>query len=144
MTRLKSTGQTESSIALELPILNESGIQTFTLPVSYDNQEEPLVDKIELKNITFEETNKVLTDLCNSELETIFFSKKGVPSQNKRKGNATVSRILTFSEMIQVKQEKEQLKEAKAEVAKERKVRTHDRRLKGEKKILAKLVKKEC
>ena len=108
--------------------------------MSFDNQDEPLVDKIELNNITLEETNEVLTDLWNSE--TIFFSKKGVPSQNKRKGIATVSRILTFSEMIQVKQEKEQLKKAKAQVAKERKVRAHERRLKGEKKILAKLVKK--
>ena len=43
--------------------------------------------------------------------------------------------------MIQVKQKKEQLKEAKAEVAKERKVRAHERMLQGEMKILAKLVK---
>ena len=70
--------ETESSIALELPILKESGIQTFTLPVSFDNQDEPLVDKIELNNITLEETNEVLSDLWNSELEAIFFT--GVPS----------------------------------------------------------------
>ena len=71
--------EAESSVTLELPILNESGIQTFTLPFSFDNQDEPLVDKIELNDITLEETNEVPSDLWNSELEIIFYSKKGVP-----------------------------------------------------------------
>ena len=74
--------ETESSIALELPILNESGTQTFTLPVSFDNQDEPLVDEIELNNITLEETNKVPSDLWNSELEAIF----GLGSMRRLKG----------------------------------------------------------
>ena len=51
--------EAESSITLELLILNESGIQTLTLPVSFDNQDEPLV---ELNDITLEETNEVPSD----------------------------------------------------------------------------------
>ena len=135
--------EAESSVTLELPILNESGIQTFTLPFSFDNQDEPLVDKIELNDITLEETNEVPSDLWNSELEAIFLPKKGVPSQTKRKSNATTLRILTSSEIIQVKQEKEQLKEAKAKAADETKVKAQERRLIAEKKRLAKLVKRE-
>ena len=73
--------------------MNESGIQTLTLPVSFDNQDEPLVDKIELNDITLEETKEVPSDLWNSELEAIFLPKKGVPSQTQRKTNVTASRI---------------------------------------------------
>ena len=134
--------EAESSVTLELPILNESVIQTLTLPVSFDNQDEPLVDKIELNDITLEETNEVPSDLWNSKLKAIFLPKKGVPSQTKRKSNATALRILTSSEIIQVKQEKELLKKAKAKAAEERKVKAQERRLMAEKKMLAKLVKR--
>ena len=107
---------------------------------------EPLLDNAEFNNITLEETEEVAlaSDLWNSELEVIFLSKKGVPSERKIKSNASASRFLTSSEIIQVKREKEELKEQKAKASEERKVRAQERKLKAEQKKLAMLAKREA
>ena len=101
-------------------------------------------DDLDLENISLVEAQDtdLPSELWTSELESLFLPAgfTEVPPV-KKKSSATSSRILTSSEVIQAKKEKEELKEQKAKEAIERKKRDEERKKIAEEKRQAKLAR---
>ena len=137
----------ETEFILEFPIQNEDGNQqTLTLPVCFGEGSQPsdASDGLDLGNVSLVEAQDIdlPSELWTSDLESIFLPE-GVTEMPpvKRKSSATSNRILTSSEVIQAKKEKEELKEQKAKEAIARKIRAEERKKIAEEKRQAKIAK---
>ena len=116
---------------LQFPIINEDGQQIITLPVSFDNvitEETPA-----LPDLSSAQLEEVLlpSPAWNAECESIFLPDMKVtpPTKKKRESSATLSRILTSSDIINEKKEKEEIKIQKAKATEERKAKAEQRKL---------------
>ena len=115
----------ESSVTLELPILDDRGIHTITLPVSFDNGNLSVLNEMpNLNNISWMEIKSQDIGMPGQELEVIFLPEKSNSLEGRKKCIASNSTILASPEIIQAKKEKELLKKQKARAVEERKVRT--------------------
>ena len=137
----------ETEFVLEFPIQNEDGDQqTLNLPVFFgeDSQSSVTSDGLDLENISLVEAQDtdLPSELWTSDLESMFLPAGAteVPPV-KKKSSATSSRILTSSEVIQAKKEKEEMKEQKAKEAIEKKKRAEERKKIAEKKRQTKLAR---
>ena len=137
-----TTTDENSTVTLELPILGEDGTETnVTLPVSFEStSEDPDLSNVSLTEV---ESNDVglPSEIWNAEVEALFLPETGSPKVVKKKSNASSSRILTSSEILQAKAGQKLLKERKAQAAEERKIRAQERKLKAEENKRAKALK---
>ena len=112
------------------------------MPVCFNDQPKDVSDGIDYDNISLgkAQVEDLPSELWTSDLESLFLPKEApaVVAPIRRKSFATSSRILTSSEIIQAKKEKEILKEQKAIEAIERKVRAEERKQIAEHKRQAK------
>ena len=119
-----------SGTVLEFTIMNEEGQQIITLPVCFDNvnTEENSV----LLDLSSAQLEEVLLPgpAWNAECESIFLPDMRISPSTKKKGesSATLSRILTSSDIINEKKEKEEIKIQKAKAAEERKAKAEQRK----------------
>ena len=132
-----------SGTVLEFPIINEEGQQIITLPVSFENVNTE--ENSALPDLSSAQLEEVLlpSPAWNAECESIFLPDMRIsPStKKKRESSATLSRILTSSDIINEKKEKEEIKIQKAKAAEERKAKAEQRKIARNQKV--KKVKKE-
>ena len=111
----------QSSTTFDLPVYVEGDVQTMSLPVIFEDlqiDEMPNIGDLTLKEVSAEE---LPSELWNSEVNAMFLPQESSAPQVANESNASASRILTSSEIIQAKREKEQIKEKKAKAVEERK-----------------------
>ena len=133
----------EEGCILEFPLISDSGQEILSLPVSFDNTEIVYSQDIpDLASATLEEITP--SPYWNADCEAMFLPQSKtdtVVTKQRKSSNATMSRILTSSEVINVKKEKEKLKIQKAKAAEERKRKAEERKVKAEEKKHAKMMK---
>ena len=131
---------------LQFPMITNNCEDIISLPVSFDNgeiiEEMPDLGTAQLEEIL------VPNPAWNAEYKSIFLPHmKANPPAKKRNSSATLSRILTSSEIINAKKEQEENKIQKAEAVEERKARAkqraEERKAKAEQIKIAKLLKQE-
>ena len=133
----------EEGCILEFPLISDNGQEILSLPVSFDNTEIVYSQDIpDLASATLEEITP--SPYWNADCEAMFLPQSKtdtVVTKQRKSSNATMSRILTSSEVINVKKEKEKLKIQKAKAAEERKRKAEERKVKAEEKKHAKMMK---
>ena len=132
----------EEGCILEFPVISDNGQEMLSLPVSFDNNIEIVYsqDIPDLANATLEEITP--SPYWNADCEAMFLPENKsntVATKQRKTSYATMSRILTSSEIINEKREKEELKIKKAKAAEERKIKAEERKLAK----MLKLAKKE-
>ena len=132
-----------SGTVLEFPIMNEEGQQIITLPVCFDNVNTG--ENSVLSDLSSAQMEEVLlpSPAWNAVCESIFLPDMRIsPStKKKRESSATLSRILTSSDIINEKKEKKETKIQKAKAAEKRKAKAEQRKIAKLQKV--KKVKKE-